>query len=95
MDANKRELFCFLAEHIPLIDFGHYKQVIITKGEQVLCSPSSCDTQDLAPCNHEETDTSMLVHVASVAQAGYRKNAIRTVDTDVITISIGSLNDLR
>ena len=71
VDANKREMFRFLAEHIPLVDFGHYKEVIITKGQQVLCSPSSCGTQGLALYNHEEVDTRMLVHVASAAQAGY------------------------
>ena len=81
-----RELFRILAEHIPLVDFGLYKQVIITKGEQVLISPSTCEIQGLAPCNHEEADTRMLVHVSSAAQAGHRKVAIHAVDTDVIVI---------
>ena len=94
MDANKRELFRFLAEHIPRVDFGHYKQAISTKGEQVFCSPSSCDTQSLATCNHKEADTRMLVHVTSAAQAGYQKLAIRTVDTDVIVICIGAIQSL-
>ena len=89
-----RELFRILAEHIPLVDFGLYKQVIITKGEQVLISPSTCEIQGLAPCNHEEADTRMLVHVSSAAQAGHRKVAIRAVDTDVIVICIDTIQSL-
>ena len=39
VDLNKKELFYFLAEQVPLVDFGVGKQVLITKGEQVYTSP--------------------------------------------------------
>jgi len=40
VDANKKELFGFLAEQIPLVDFGDGKQVITTKGEETGDKPS-------------------------------------------------------
>lgn len=40
VDANKKELFGFLAEQIPLVDFGDGKQVIATKGEETGGKPS-------------------------------------------------------
>mgnify|MGYP000034812403 FL=1 len=39
VDENEKELFSFLAEQIPPVEFGNGKYVITTKGEQVLCSP--------------------------------------------------------
>ena len=94
VDANKKELFSFLAEQIPTVDFGQGKQVITTKGEQVLCSPLRLDTCILTPCNHEEADTRMLVHAADASKAGYKIIIIRTVDTDVVIISIAMTQNL-
>ena len=60
VDENKKELFSFLAEQIPPVEFGDGKQVITTKGEQVLCSPLRFDSSSHTPCNHEEADTRIL-----------------------------------
>ena len=49
---NKKELFSFLAEQIPPVEFGDGKQVFTTKGEQVLCSPLRFDSSSHTPCNH-------------------------------------------
>lgn len=45
VDANKKDLFGFLAEQIPPV--GDCKQVITNKREQVLCSPIRFDTLPL------------------------------------------------
>ena len=58
----------------------------------MLSSPPSCCTEHLSPCNHEEADTRMLVHVADAARAKHKRIAIRTVDTDVVVICIGSFH---
>lgn len=94
VDLNKKELFYFLAEQVPLVDFGVGKQVFITKGEQVLTSPSNDDTSRIAPCDHEEADTRVFVHVADAVQSGYQKIGIRTVDTDVVAIGISAIQSL-
>ena len=94
VDANKKELFSFLAKQISTAGFGQGKQVITTKEEQVLCSPLRLDTSILTPCNHEEADTRMLVHAADASKAGYKNIIIRTVDTDVVIISIAMTQNL-
>ena len=94
VDANKKELFGFLAEQIPLVDFGYGKQVITTKGEQVFCSPVRFDTSSLTPCNHEEADTRILVYATDASKAGHKNIVMRTVDTDVVIIFIGMTQKL-
>lgn len=81
------------SKQFPLVDFGDGKQVITTKGEQVLCSPLRFDTS-LTPCNHEETDTRILVYATDASKAGQKNFAIRTVDTDVVIICIGMTQKL-
>lgn len=88
VNENKTELFAFLANHIVFPDFGSNKQVISTLGQQVLCNPPRGDVSILAPCNHEEADTRMMVHVADAVQKGLTKVLLRTVDTDVVVIAI-------
>ena len=38
----------------------------------------------LAPCNHEEADTRIIVHIADAVSRGYDQIIVRTVDTDVV-----------
>ena len=78
MNENKTELFAFLAIRIVFPDFG----------QQVLCNPPPGDVSSLSPCNHEEADRRMMVHVADAVQKGLTKVLLRTVDTDVVVIAI-------
>ena len=88
VDQNKQELFKYLAECVTTIDAE--KQVVSTHGKQVLSiMPISRDNIGrLAPCNHEEADTRMLLHVADAVQCGSTKMLLRTVDTDVLILAI-------
>ena len=45
----------------------------------------------IAPCNHEEADTRMMVHVNDAVMQGFNKILIRTVDTDVVVRSYWQL----
>ena len=49
------------------------------------------DLSFLAPSNQEEADTRMLLHAKEASQSGIKKVLIRTLDTDVVAISIGLL----
>ena len=53
VDENKTELFSFLSgvlyDSFQLAD----KELLITKGDDVLRKPPLLDTSALAPCNHE------------------------------------------
>ena len=41
----------------------------------------------LFPCNHEEADTRIIVHLSHAAQNGIERALIKTVDTDVVVIA--------
>ena len=95
VDQNKQELFKYLAECVTSIDAE--KQVISTHGKQVLSiMPISRDNIGrLAPCNHEEADTRMLLHAADAVQCGFTKILLRTVDTDVLILAIAFVEKLQ
>ena len=46
--------------------------------------------QPMPPCDHEEADTRICVHLKDAMEKGARKVFVRTVDTDVIVIITGS-----
>ena len=71
---NKRELFCYISEQIEKIDIGP-KAIYTTHLDHVL-STSNASTESIAekePCNHEESDTRMLIHAADSATHGHTK----------------------
>ena len=49
----------------------------------------------LAPCNHEEADTRMLLHAADAVQCGFTKILLRTVDTDVLILAVAFVERLQ
>uniref|UniRef100_UPI00358E0007 uncharacterized protein n=1 Tax=Myxine glutinosa TaxID=7769 RepID=UPI00358E0007 len=70
------------------------KQLIATDGEQVIAVPPCADTAALAPCNHEEADTRMMLHAAAAMKSGHRRVLIRTVDTDVVVLAVWMAQEL-
>ena len=86
IDANKIELFAFLVKHISQMVIT--KQIVTTSGSEVLCIPPTQDTSSLAPCDHEEADTRIIVHLADAVNMGYKKILVRTVDTDVVVLAV-------
>ena len=69
------------------------QQFILTDGSDVICSQSR-DLKNLAPCNHEEADTRIMVHIADAYKQGYTKILVRTVDTDVVVIAVALLEHI-
>ena len=90
-DANKTELFLFLVKHIKHLVTR--KQIITTNGSDVVCIPPQ-DISNLTPSNHEEADTRMVLHLADAAKKGYNKILLRTVDTDVVVLSVAAFAKL-
>ena len=90
-DANKTELFLFLVKHIKYLVTR--KQIITTNGSDVVCIPPQ-DISNLAPSNHEEADTRMVLHLADAAKNGYNKILLRTIDTDVVVLSVAAFAKL-
>ena len=44
----------------------------------------------MSPCNHEEADSRICIHVQHALQNGARNILVSTVDTDVIVILVGA-----
>ena len=53
-------------------------------------SKNSC--QALHPCDHEEADTRIVLHLFDVVSKGARDILVRTVDSDTIAILIGAFS---
>ena len=63
-------------------------------GENVLTSEDRADTSALAPCNHEEADTRMMIHALDASLHGHRRIKIRSNDTDVVVLAISVASTL-
>lgn len=65
---------------------------MITDGDEALSKTTS--TENVAPCNHEEADTRMMLHLADAVLKGHSKIMLRTVDTDVVVLAISCVPQL-
>ena len=59
----------------------------------MLCLPTR-DTSNIAPCNHEEADSRIMVHVSDAVMQGFHKILVRTVDTDVVVLAVAVVQQL-
>ena len=91
--ANKDALFKFLSDELHRKTSEARYLLLTTKAESVL-SNRHTDITNLAPCQHEEADTRLMLHLYHAAQNGQRKAYIRTVDTDVIVLAMAHFNQL-
>ncbi|KAG7177937.1 hypothetical protein Hamer_G026516 [Homarus americanus] len=90
---NKDELFSFVSEQVMQLVVKESKQLVVTDKKRVLTIPPRKDTANLAPCNHEEADTRMMVHAADALECGHRRILIRIVDTDVFILAVSLANE--
>ena len=88
IDTNKTELFRLISE--TLTSTVTDKELVATIDNHVI-SNTTTDTTGIAPCNHEEADTRIIVHLADVVRKGFSKVKIRTVDTDVVVLAIAAI----
>ena len=82
-------MFSFLLHKAVHLSVAEDKILYATDGTGVLCSSTEADLGYLALCSHEEADTRLLLHAADAVQKGCKKVTIRTVDTDVVVICCG------
>ena len=85
LDVNKDELFHLFASDLQKCH-GTKKLMIATANDRVLFN-KQFNTEHLAPSNHEEADTCILLHVRNAAEAN-QEISIRTVDTDIVVIAV-------
>ncbi len=87
IDQNKRELFKFLGNEI-VESSGHSNQVLICTTEDTAISNMEIDLSSISPCDHEESDSRIMVHVSDAVNNGHQKVSIQTVDSDVVAIAV-------
>jgi len=98
VNENKTALFNLIAENIEIIEIptgnllvAMWSKVIKYKGE---CSENRFQSS-ISPCNHEEADTRVFVHVTCLVLCGHKSVMITTVDTDVVIIAISLIKKLK
>ena len=94
LDSNKTELFSFLSSVLLKELCDANKKIVVTDGEMIRYTQILQNMHTLSPCSHEEADTRILLHVSHAAQHGHQQIIIRTVDTDVVVLSVYAMNKL-
>ena len=89
--TNKKELFTFLTTNVDEFNYLEAKVVYVISGQSVLSISSGIP---MPSCNHEETDTRVVVHVLHALEQGQKTVLVRTVDTDVVAILVGTFYHL-
>ena len=69
------------------------KQIVTTFRETSLTAPIPSNVK-VSPCNHEEADTRIFIHVADATHQEFRKILIRSNDSDVVIIAVSCIQDL-
>ena len=67
--------------------------MITTNGTDVLCIPSR-DSSRLAPCDHEEADTRLILHLADAVNEGFCTILLCTVDSDIVILAVAAASKL-
>ena len=90
--TSNKELFAFLTCKFAEFTFPPSKAVYITSGESVV----SVDPNNhvMPDCNHEEADTSVVMHIVHALEQGMKTIEVCTADTDVMAILAGALFEL-
>ena len=91
-NTNKTELFTFLADKI--VQLCRTNTVIVTRLDGVVHN-DPINTEGLMPCNHEEADTRIFVHVKHAVVEGITSVMIKANDTDVLVIAVSVFSSLR
>ena len=79
VDENKSELFQYLASETSQHKFRENKQIVITKGAEVL----TINHHKMSDCTHQEADSKIFLHIMEALEEGNNCIMIQTVDTDL------------
>src|SRR6218665_1676936 len=93
VDENKKQLFHFLANQLTG-DQYEGKTIVCTLEDQVISSGVHIDLTIISPSWHEEANGRLLLHVKHAADNGHQYVSIRTVDSDVVVVSVSVFSRL-
>ena len=90
-ESNKQSLFQYIATYAQSVDISENKQLVVTCRDSVLTNPDSkALNESLSPCDHEEADTRMILHMKQIFDDSASSVILRTVDTDVVVLAIAA-----
>jgi len=92
IDENKMELFAFLAQQC--IQIHTDGKVVSTLGKLTILNSPMEDTSRLSPCTHGEAVTRLLLHAADASFTGCQRILVRTVDTNVVVLSVALFDQI-
>ena len=69
--------------------------MICAYDDTCISSSNELDLSSLTPCNHEEADTRVFLHVKDMTQQGYTKMVIQKVDTNVLVLVVSVYEQLQ
>ena len=90
-DSNKQSLFQYIATISQTVKLSDNQQLVFTCSDTVVTNPNSEMIKEyLSPCDHEEADTRMILHLHQILGETASSVTLRTVDTDVIVLAIAA-----
>ena len=76
--------------------YCYNKVVVTTHGSSAVCSDLNHNLKNISPCDHEEADTRMLLHVRDTLLNGsHTKQLICTNYSDVLVLAVSSITQLQ
>ena len=91
---NKGDLFQYLSDELVASTADATYQLFTTKADLILGNRADDHIHEMSPCQQEEADTRMMLHLHHAADHGHAKAYLRTVDTDVVIIAISQFQEI-
>ena len=82
---NKTSIFNLISESVSAKETD---ALLVSTKESGVVSNQIQDETNLAPCNQEEADTRIFLHVLDASKKGYKKISVVANDTNVVVIAI-------
>lgn len=89
---NKKELLPFLSKKT--VKKLHDYKIVVAAADENVISNQSLYSDYIMPCNIEEADERMFLNVNNAANQ-FSKHLIKTVDSDIIAISVTVFDQLQ
>ena len=70
------------------------KQLCSKLENNIVCADHINNVHASAPCDHEQVDIRIILHILYCAKQGYDSVIIETVDTDVVTLAIAAFHSI-
>ena len=87
LKQNEAKLFYFLSEYIGSVATEE-KYLFTTLDKNIICAVHINNVYDLSSCDHEEANTSIILHALHCAKQGHDMDIIKTVETDVAVLAV-------